>query len=134
MQTTSDDAGGESGKRSRDSRVRTLLLVDDEADGAAFAANLLRLHGWQVRVVHSAPEALDAMRQDEGIGAVLTDVMMPGMSGLQLAETVREKYPSVKIVLMSGYPLPEPLAGQEQRYLFASKPYRIDTILDLLRD
>jgi CheY-like chemotaxis protein len=113
--------------------LRRLLIVDDEADGASFAADLLRLHGLQVRVVHSAPEALEAMQDDVEIDAVLTDVMMPGMSGLQLAETVREKYPSVKIVLMSGYPLPEPLDDQEHRYLFAPKPYRIDTVLELLQ-
>lgn len=133
MQTSSDDAGGGSGKRSPDAPLRKLLLVDDEADGAAFAADLLRLHGLQVRVVHSAAEALEAMQHDEDIDAVLTDVMMPGMSGLQLAETIKEKYPSVKIVLMSGYPLPEPLDDQEHPYLFAPKPYRIDTVLDLLQ-
>jgi hypothetical protein len=41
-------------------------------------------------------------------------------------------YPRVKIVLASGYALPELLAGRERPYLFATKPYRIDTILKLL--
>lgn len=133
MPTTSEDSGDKSGNRSRDSHVRKLLIVDDEADGASFAADLLRLHGLQVQVVHSAPEALEAMQHDAEIDAVLTDVMMPGMSGFQLAETVREQYPSVKIVLMSGYPLPQSPGDQEYRYLFAPKPCRIDTILALLQ-
>jgi CheY-like chemotaxis protein len=113
--------------------VRKLLLVDDEADGAEFAAALLSSHGLQVSVVHSAEEALESLRHDAGIDAVLTDVTMPGIGGLQLADTVRENYPSIKIVLMSGYALPESLKDRKPPYLFASKPYRIDTILALLR-
>ena len=58
--------------------------------------------------------------------------MMPGMNGLQLAEAVRVMYPTVKIVLMSGYVLPELLKDRERPYLFAAKPYKIDTILKLL--
>ena len=113
--------------------VRKLLLVDDEVDGAEFAAALLRSHGLQVIVAHSAVEALQALQDDKEINAVLTDVMMPGMSGLQLAGSIREKYPALKIVLMSGYELPDLLKAQEPPYLFATKPYKIDTILELLR-
>jgi CheY-like chemotaxis protein len=58
---------------------------------------------------------------------------MPGMTGLQLAETIRAMYPAVKIVLMSGYTVPELLTDSERPYLFATKPYRIDAILKLLR-
>ena len=118
---------------SSDDTVHKLLLVDDEADGAEFAATLLSAHGLQVRVVHSAAEALQALQRDEGFDAVLTDVMMPEMSGLQLAESIREKYPSIKIILISGYAFPEAPEARQHPYLFASKPYRIDTILELLR-
>ena len=69
-----------------------LLLVDDEVDGAEFAATLLRSNGLQVVVAHSATEALQVLQDDKEIDAVLTDVMMPGMSGLQLAASIREKY------------------------------------------
>lgn len=125
MQTGSTDSDGIA--------VRKLVLVDDEVDGADFAAALLRSHGLQVLVVHSATEALQVLQDDKEIDAVLTDVMMPGMSGLQLASSIREKYPALKIVLMSGYVLPDLLTAQEPPYLFATKPYRIDTILELLR-
>lgn len=113
--------------------VRKLLLVDDEVDGAEFAAALMRSHGLQVIVTHSAVEALQALQDDKEIDAVLTDVMMPDMSGLQLAGSIRESYPALKIVLMSGYALPDLLEAQGPPYLFATKPYRIDTILELLR-
>lgn len=110
-----------------------LLLVDDEPDGAEFAAVLLRSHGMQVTVVHTAAEALQVLRNDADFGAVLSDVVMPGMTGLQLAQAIRETYPAIKIVLMSGYESPRLPEEQGPPYLFASKPYRIDTILALLR-
>lgn len=118
MQTGSTDSDGIA--------VRKLVLVDDEVDGADFAAALLRSHGLQVLVVHSATEALQVLQDDKEIDAVLTDVMMPGMSGLQLASSIREKYPALKIVLMSGYVLPDLLTAQEP--LTYSPPNRTESI------
>lgn len=59
--------------------------------------------------------------------------MMPGMTGLQLAENIQLMYPSIKIVLMSGYVLPELLRNRERDYLFVEKPYKMDTLLKVLR-
>jgi DNA-binding LytR/AlgR family response regulator len=58
---------------------------------------------------------------------------MPGMTGLQMADAIREMYPRIKIVLASGYTLPALLANRERPYLYTNKPYKIDTILNLLR-
>jgi len=115
------------------SLLRKVLVVDDEPDLADFAAALLGAHGLAAVVAHSGHEAMQRLQEDDEIDAVFSDVMMPGMTGVQLADAVREMYPSVKIVLASGYALPELLAGRERPYLFAAKPYRIDTILKLLR-
>lgn len=113
--------------------MRKLLLVDDEADGAEFAAVLLRSHGLQVIVVHSASEALEILGKQADIDIVLSDIMMPGMTGLQLAESIRAMYPSIKVVLMSGYVLPELLRNPERNYLFVEKPYKMDFLLKILR-
>jgi DNA-binding NtrC family response regulator len=115
-----------------DNRLCKLLLVDDEADGAAFAAALLSSHGLEVVVVHSANEALRTLQYDNDIDAVLSDVVMPGMTGLQLADEISVRYPTVKIILMSGYAVRELLGDRDHQYLFAPKPYRIDTLLELL--
>jgi CheY-like chemotaxis protein len=113
--------------------LRKVLVVDDEPDLAEFAAALLGAHGLAAVVAHSGHEAMLRLQEDDEIDAVFSDVMMPGMTGVQLADAVREMYPRVKIVLASGYALPELLAGRARPYLFATKPYRIDTILKLLR-
>jgi two-component system OmpR family response regulator len=113
--------------------VRKVLVVDDEADLADLAEALLRSRGLDVVVANSAMEALELLARDGDIDAVFSDVMMPGMNGLQLADAVSGFYPRVKIVLTSGYTVPAMLKDRERRYLFASKPYRLDTIMKLLR-
>lgn len=142
MQASPENSNGTPVDRSRvpggapkavsDTLLRKLLLVDDEADGAEFAAVMLRSNGLKVVVAHSATEALQALQDDGEIDAVLSDIMMPGMTGLQLADTVRTTYPMIKIVLMSGYVLPELLKNRERDYLFVEKPYKIDTLLKVL--
>lgn len=112
---------------------RTVLVVDDEPDLADLAEALLCVHGLEVRVAYSASDALRILESDPEIDAVFSDVMMPGMTGLQLAEAIRHLYPSVKIVLTSGFTAPALMAGVDRPLLFASKPYAIETILRLLR-
>jgi CheY-like chemotaxis protein len=113
--------------------VRKVLVVDDEADLAYLAEALLSSRGLDVVVANSAMEALQLLAQDGDIDAVFSDVMMPGMNGLQLADAVSGLYPRVKIVLTSGFTVPALLEDRQRRYLFTTKPYRIDTIMKLLR-
>jgi two-component system OmpR family response regulator len=112
--------------------LRKVLIVDDEEDLADMAAALLEAHGLEVLVAYSAYEALRLLKENGDIDALFSDVVMPGMTGLQLADAVTEMYPKVKVVLASGYTLPSLLDNRERPYLYTSKPYRIDAILKLL--
>lgn len=113
--------------------LRKVLVVDDEADLADMAQMLLGAHGLDVVVAYSGHDALRILAGDDEIDAVFSDVVMPGMTGLQLADAIGAMYPRVKVVLASGYTLPALFAERERQYLFTTKPYRIDTILKLLR-
>jgi two-component system OmpR family response regulator len=113
--------------------LRKVLVVDDEQDLADMAATLLSARGLNVAVAYSGHAAMELLAQDPDIDAVFSDVVMPGMTGLQMADAIREMYPRVKVVLASGYTLPAMLANRERPYLYTAKPYRIDTILALLR-
>jgi two-component system OmpR family response regulator len=112
--------------------LRKVLVVDDEEDLADMAAALLEARGLDVLVAYSAYEALRLLQENGDIDALFSDVVMPGMTGLQLADAVTEMYPKVKIVLASGYTLPALLDNRERPYLSTSKPYKIDAVLKLL--
>jgi CheY-like chemotaxis protein len=80
----------------------TLLVVDDQAEVRAFAAATLGDHGYRVIV---APDAAGALRlgEREHVHLLLTDVVMPNMSGRALAERLEKLRPGMKVLFMSGY-------------------------------
>jgi signal transduction histidine kinase/CheY-like chemotaxis protein len=83
----------------------TVLLVEDESAVRAMAARVLRTCGYRVIEVRHGLDALIAMEQRDGpIDLVLSDVLMPGMRGDELARRIQTSYPDIPIVLMSGYP------------------------------
>lgn len=124
---------GEQDARARVGEVRKVLVVDDEADVADLAEMLLSAHGIDAMVAYSGAAALEMLAAHPDIDAVISDVMMPGMNGLELAERIAGSYPGVKIVLASGYMAPSMFNGEALKQLFIAKPYRIDQLLKLLR-
>ena len=111
----------------------TVLVVDDEIDLADVTAELLRVHGFDAVVAYSGADALRLLREDEKIAAVFSDVMMPEMTGLDLAEVMAKDFPRVKLVLTSGYKFPSIWAKDTFACAFLPKPYRIEAVIDLLK-
>jgi PAS domain S-box-containing protein len=82
----------------------TLLLAEDEPGVRALARDVLRQHGYQVLEAMDVHDALRICREHpEPIDLLLTDVVMPVMSGRELAERVAEIRPEIKVLYMSGY-------------------------------
>ena len=79
---------------------RILVVDDDKAVRAALKVNL-RKRGWDVTVAESGEKALRAL-DDRPMDLVLSDVSMPGMSGMELLGAVRTRWPDVRIVIMTG--------------------------------
>ena len=76
-----------------------ILLVDDEAANRDMLSRRLERRGYAVAVAASGPEALDAIAQ-ETFAAVLLDVQMPGMSGLEVLRTVRERWTGAQLPVL----------------------------------
>jgi PAS domain S-box-containing protein len=80
-----------------------LLLVDDEPLVRAGTAALLQELGYKVTEAESAAEALDLVRTGLAPELVVTDQMMPGMTGMQLAAELRERLPGIAVLIITGY-------------------------------
>jgi len=86
-------------------RGKTILLAEDEADVAALVERSLAEQGYRVLKGATGEEALRAAESHAGpIDLLLADVVMPEMSGPQLAERLRLSRPGMRVLFMSGYP------------------------------
>jgi PAS domain S-box-containing protein len=82
----------------------TLLLVEDESAVRSAACEFLRNCGYTVLEAKDALQGVELAHKHQGkIELMVTDVVMPGMSGGQLAELLIEKYPDMKVLFVSGY-------------------------------
>jgi CheY-like chemotaxis protein len=81
----------------------TILLVEDEVALRAIAARSLERGGFRVLQAPGGIAALELMDQQEPPDLVLTDLRMPGMGGAELARRLRERWPALPILFMSGY-------------------------------
>ena len=86
-------------------RVHTVLLADDDRSVRTFATRVLRRAGYRVLVAESGDAALaEIEREGSAIDLLVTDVVMPGLDGAELAARARELHPSLRVLFMSGYP------------------------------
>lgn len=116
--------------------VETVLLVEDEPDLLAAAAELFRSIGYEVVTASNGVDAIDILTQRAEIDIVFSDIVMSrGISGLELARQVRERYPHIKVVLASGYPVAvlRREHGDLSEFSFVHKPYRLADLAKALR-
>ncbi len=87
-----------------DDATPTILLVEDDHDVRAYVVEILRELHFRVLEAHDGDSALGLIdRKDVRLDLLLTDVVLPGMNGRQLAEAVRTRQPEIKVLFMSGY-------------------------------
>ncbi|WP_249133611.1 PAS domain-containing sensor histidine kinase [Bradyrhizobium sp. AUGA SZCCT0182] len=123
-------AGQEPGPRGRGYRV---LVVEDNDDVGQFSTELLEDLGYMVRRADNADTALAILAEDEfAADLVFSDVIMPGMNGVELAGVIRERYPGLPVVLTSGYS--NVLAENAHRgFELIQKPYSVESLSRILR-
>lgn len=113
-----------------------VLVVEDDPAVRSGTASLLSRAGYRVSVASGGEEALEQFRTLETLpDIVLTDVVMPGMGGSELAERLRTTYPSVRVVFMSGFADDDALVrGLSANALeFVAKPFSAGELLGAIR-
>ena len=82
----------------------TILLVEDEEGVRAFVKRTLERFGYRVVEAHTAEAAIELMTQDpQAIHLLITDVVLPGLTGPALADRLRQQQPALRVLFMSGY-------------------------------
>ncbi|HEX5581097.1 MAG TPA: ATP-binding protein [Gemmatimonadaceae bacterium] len=115
----------------------TLLVVDDDDAVRTLARSVLGRLGYAVLVARSAEEAISiSERYDAVIHLLVTDVVMPGLNGRELAERLARDRPAMRALLMSGYTEDEPLhaAVSSRGMVFLAKPFTPDTLARRVRE
>jgi CheY-like chemotaxis protein len=100
-----------------------VLIVEDEALLRLNAATMLKDLGYEVVLAVSAEQAIEILERDASIRVVFSDVDLgAGMNGLLLAETIRDRWPPVELIVTSGH---EPVDSRDlpERTQFLPKPY-----------
>jgi CheY-like chemotaxis protein len=105
------------------------LLVDDEDAVRASTADMLLDLGYRVEEAASAEAALALLNADTKPDLLITDHLMPGMTGVELVRAVREKYPELPVLLVSGYAEVEGIAPDLPRL---TKPFRRSELAEKL--
>jgi len=116
-------------------RPETILLVEDEAFVRKVTAEVLESAGYRVVIATSAAEALEAYRSCSWpIDLVLADIVMPGISGRELATELKSLCPRARVLLMSGYA--EQLARCESSPYknCLAKPFSMRSLLSKVRE
>ena len=81
---------------------QNILVVDDEEVLTELTAEILKTGGHHVMTAYRASDALKILSENE-VDIVISDVIMPGMNGFELAEKIKVNWPDVKVILVSGY-------------------------------
>ena len=107
-----------------------VLIVEDDTLVAELAAGMLDELGFEPVVAHSAKEALDRLTGGEKPKLIFSDIVMPGgISGIELARKVRDRFPELPILLTTGY---SEEVGGTHGFPVLQKPYEMNSLADAL--
>ncbi|MBS0170830.1 MAG: response regulator [Nitrospira sp.] len=114
-----------------------ILLVEDEPSVRLLTQHILRTHGYTVHEAEDGFQALDLIRRSSlHIDLLITDLVMPGMNGKELAMRLRSHFAELKVLYMSGYSDNPPVTGDESQgqTTFLQKPFSPEDLIRLVRE
>lgn len=107
-------------------------MVEDSAEVGRFSTRILQDLGYVTTWAMNAREALDILTTDNNFDVVFSDVVMPGIGGIELGKEIRRLFPGLPVILTSGYS--EVMADKGRHgFELLSKPYAIEELALVLR-
>lgn len=112
-----------------------VLVVDDDYGVRRLTARMLQLQGYDVMEADSGAEALRLLEAKADIELVLTDIVMPGMHGLDLAKHILARGPGPRVVLMTGHAaeLSGQLEERDPSIPLLRKPFTSEQLIGMVR-
>jgi DNA-binding NtrC family response regulator len=110
-----------------------ILVVDDDDPVRVMLARLLGAEGYSVLQAANATEARTVLSGEHPV-LVISDIVMPGESGIELRRTIAERWPDLPVILISGYSAegPAEFAARTPNTWFVQKPFAADLLLSLV--
>lgn len=113
--------------------MASILVVDDERSMRDFLKILLNKDGHQVTTAENGQAALLVL-QNQSFDVVVSDIRMPGITGIQLLEAIKEKSPELPVILITAFASPDDavLAMKNGAFDYISKPFNVDEIKSVI--
>lgn len=113
-----------------------VVIVEDEPDTAEMFAELLRLEGFQVKKAYGGTAAIDLVSKEKPY-AVLLDLMMPDVSGLEVLGYIRRdpRLENIPVIVVSGRPMPEEIQEDldSSATVYVMKPIGVEALMKAIR-
>ena len=112
----------------------TVLLAEDDAPSRQIYFTVLEGEGYHVIEVSNGKEALEILNS-QPVDLLVTDIMMPGMTGIELLKTARQTYPDLRAIVMTGHKTSEAVIGalRNRACEFLEKPFRTEELVEAVR-
>jgi PAS domain S-box-containing protein len=119
----------------RSSGTETILVVEDDAQVRDVTVRAVRSAGYRVLVASGGPDALEVAARETSLRLLITDVVMPGMNGRDVAEALRGRRPGLRVLYVSGY-TQDAIAERgvlQENVDFLQKPFTAASLLERVR-
>ena len=100
-----------------------ILVVDDDEETRVIVAEILEDFGYSVVQADGGTTALRLLKENPGLQLIISDIRMPGMSGIELADLVTARRADLKVILMSGF-----FIAQRVMHHLLHKPFRMQDL------
>lgn len=109
-----------------------ILVVDDNEDILEFIREMLNMFEYSSVTAESGEKALDLLAGGQKFDLVISDINMPGISGIEMTEKIKKINPAMPVIIMTGYGDKE-IIGKQTGDEFIKKPFEIGEMMDLVK-